>query len=870
MTLTSRPRASARTPSAAPARASPPHHDQPQRLRRRHLDAARRRRRGRRRQGHDQPRDRGRPPRFLTPHIGATAPGTAGGCSVSGAVPQTARMQLIGRDAPLEVLRAALDRGDGAVLVRGEPGIGKTWLVDALAREAAARGHPVLTGRTDPDDGAPPLWPWLQALSGRPERGRAGGARRTAPGRRPTPPRRHRSAGPRACWPSRRCSTGWPTRPRPSSCWRTCTGRTSRACGCSTLAADRAGVLVVATYRDTEAEPGAAHGGRGPAPPRLAPRCITLRPWDDADVAALLPPRRPPVLGAGAAPHRRRACRCWSPPCCRTCSTPTGRRRSRTRGRRVAARRARPPRRPHRRTAGPAGSGRPAGRRDRGRRGRRLRPGTPRPARRARGGSAAVRRWRRASRPGCWCRSPSVAHGYDLRHALLRDAVYAQVPAVRRVPWHAALADAIEAGELPGEPVTHRLRAAVDPASCAAAVAACRTAAARAEGVLAFDRVVELLDAARRLPGVDRDHPRRPGAGGGGRRVRRRPGGDGGATLPPRWPRRAPPPHQLVRAALTVRGPGRPAQRRRSCCSATPRSPRSPSTTWPGRARVLAQRALAEWESAGWASVDAPSAEALRLAERSGSPAALADALRARQHAVSDVEGVTERLDLAERMITLGAHGRARRRRAVGQAVADRRRAAAGPDRRRRRRARPAGRARRAVGVADRVVAPPPHDRRPAAPGRAVRRRRSGGRPRGRRGPAHRGHHRAGHRRRAARRAPAADRALRRGGRAAAGDPRRRPPAGVADLPRDRGTDLRRGGRDRRGPPDARRAARRCCPASPATAGGSPRSRARACSRPSSRTSRRSRGASTSSPRTAATTSRAGRARCVATGRSAA
>jgi hypothetical protein len=52
-----------------------------------------------------------------------------------------------------------------------------------------------------------------------------------------------------------------------------------------------------------------------------------------------------------------------------------------------------------------------------------------------------------------------------------------------------------------------------------------------------------------------------------------------------------------------------------------------------GRARVLAQRALAESETVGWAAVDAPSAEALRLAERSGSPAAMADAEGARNSA---------------------------------------------------------------------------------------------------------------------------------------------------------------------------------------------------------------------------------------------
>src|SRR6185437_13507232 len=214
-------------------------------------------------------------------------------------------------------------------------------------------------------------------------------------------------------------------------------------------------------------------------------------------------------------------------------------------------------------------------------------------------------------------------------------------------------------------------------------------------------------------------------------------------------------------AALTVRGLGGPlnAELLLLCDAALTALPEHDLA---GRARVLAQRALAEWESAGWASVDAPSAEALRLAERSGSPLALADALRARQHAVSDVEGVTERVELARRVIAR-ARGRSRRRRAVGQALADRRRAAAGRDRRRRPGARAAGRARRAAGVAHRVVAPAPHDRRPAAPRGPVRRSGGGGRPRRRRGPAHRGHHRVAHRRRVARRDPAADRPPRRG-----------------------------------------------------------------------------------------------------------
>jgi len=113
---------------------------------------------------------------------------------------------------------------------------------------------------------------------------------------------------------------------------------------------------------------------------------------------------------------------------------------------------------------------------------------------------------------------------------------------------------------------------------------------------------------------------------------------------------------QLVQAALTVRGLGGPlnAELLLLCDAALTALPEHDLA---GRARVLAQRALAGWESAGRASVDAPSAEALRLAERSGSPAALADALRARQHAVSDVEGVTERVELARRMIALARGG---------------------------------------------------------------------------------------------------------------------------------------------------------------------------------------------------------------------
>ncbi len=46
----------------------------------------------------------------------------------------------------------------------GEPGIGKSRLVERVTEIAQQRGFVVATGRCAQDDGAPPLWPWSQAL----------------------------------------------------------------------------------------------------------------------------------------------------------------------------------------------------------------------------------------------------------------------------------------------------------------------------------------------------------------------------------------------------------------------------------------------------------------------------------------------------------------------------------------------------------------------------------------------------------------------------------------------------------------------------------------------------------------------------------
>ncbi|MBL7254367.1 ATP-binding protein [Paractinoplanes lichenicola] len=77
-------------------------------------------------------------------------------------------VRLVGRVAEvvaLDRLRAAAQQGaGGVVLLVGEPGIGKTAVVEEAAARAAAAGVTVLAGRADPDEGAPSFWPWTTLL----------------------------------------------------------------------------------------------------------------------------------------------------------------------------------------------------------------------------------------------------------------------------------------------------------------------------------------------------------------------------------------------------------------------------------------------------------------------------------------------------------------------------------------------------------------------------------------------------------------------------------------------------------------------------------------------------------------------------------
>ena len=74
----------------------------------------------------------------------------------------------MGREGELDVLVRALEAtvaGRGrVVLVAGEPGIGKSRLVDELMGQARARAARVIVGRCWEAGGAPAYWPWVQSL----------------------------------------------------------------------------------------------------------------------------------------------------------------------------------------------------------------------------------------------------------------------------------------------------------------------------------------------------------------------------------------------------------------------------------------------------------------------------------------------------------------------------------------------------------------------------------------------------------------------------------------------------------------------------------------------------------------------------------
>ncbi|MER7013506.1 BTAD domain-containing putative transcriptional regulator [Saccharopolyspora sp. NPDC000359] len=85
--------------------------------------------------------------------------------------PVVAEQRLVGRARELDQLTSAASealerRGLRLALVAGEPGAGKTALVEALTREPAVAGWTAAWGRNPEHEGAPATWPWIQLLDG--------------------------------------------------------------------------------------------------------------------------------------------------------------------------------------------------------------------------------------------------------------------------------------------------------------------------------------------------------------------------------------------------------------------------------------------------------------------------------------------------------------------------------------------------------------------------------------------------------------------------------------------------------------------------------------------------------------------------------
>ncbi len=75
---------------------------------------------------------------------------------------------LVGRDPQLrrlvQLVEGAAGGRGGVVLVEGEPGIGKTRLLEELSRRAEHQGFVVAWSRCAETAGAPAFWPWTQVL----------------------------------------------------------------------------------------------------------------------------------------------------------------------------------------------------------------------------------------------------------------------------------------------------------------------------------------------------------------------------------------------------------------------------------------------------------------------------------------------------------------------------------------------------------------------------------------------------------------------------------------------------------------------------------------------------------------------------------
>ena len=102
--------------------------------------------------------------------VATTRPTLPEGTDVRLPVAAIRRSSFVGRDGALARLEHAVEEATVGrtriALIEGEPGIGKTSLVNELATRVRDAGTAVCWGRCHDDEGAPAMWPWVQILRG--------------------------------------------------------------------------------------------------------------------------------------------------------------------------------------------------------------------------------------------------------------------------------------------------------------------------------------------------------------------------------------------------------------------------------------------------------------------------------------------------------------------------------------------------------------------------------------------------------------------------------------------------------------------------------------------------------------------------------
>ena len=270
--------------------------------------------------------------------------------------------------------------------------------------------------------------------------------------------------------------------------------------------------------------------------------------------------------------------------------------------------------------------------------------------------------------------------GLRFEHALVRDAVYAELTPSRRAALHrqaAQLLARVGEPDVAGIVASHWRRAGGRDAAGQCQIWAER-ADTEARRALAYDdavRYAELaLECSRQAAGDDAEQARLlirlAEAQFLANAVERSVSSCAAAADLAEAAGRA---DLLAQAGLVVHGIGASAYRTIAgiCERALAALPADEHAT---RARLHAQLAVGIAEREGGPGAAGPAAEALAEAERSGDPQAILEALAARHLAISIPQAVAERLELGRQAVALGRAARHPSRGPVGSPVASGRR----------------------------------------------------------------------------------------------------------------------------------------------------------------------------------------------------